>query len=122
VHGNHNEGVQISGGRISAGAFAVGRGATASNIGAATADDPGREEIARRLAELLRQLEAAGPALDNRDEVRDSTQVVVEELGKERPNKTTVTGVLTGIAAAVASVTGLATATDALLGAVKQFL
>jgi Family of unknown function (DUF5955) len=122
VHGNHNEGVQMSGGRIDAGAFAVGRGATATNTVGSTPDDPGRAEISRRLDELLRQLEAAGPRLDDRAEIAESTQVVAEELGKEHPNKTTVTGVLTGIAGAVASVTGLATATDALLGAVKQCL
>ena len=121
MRGNHNEGVQMSGGRIDAGAFAVGRGATAST-GGAPADDPGRQEIARLLAELLRQLDAAGPRLRDEAEVRESTQVVADELDKERPNKTTVTGVLTGIAGAVASVTGLATAADALLAAVKQFL
>jgi hypothetical protein len=48
--------------------------------------------------------------------LRAGTITVVSLLGKEHPNKTTVTGVLTGIAGAVASVTGLATATDALLG------
>jgi hypothetical protein len=121
VRGNHNEGVQMSGGRIDAGAFAVGRGATAST-GGTPVDDPGRQEISRRLTELLRQLEAVGPQLRDEAEVRESTQVVVDELGKQRPNKTTVTGVLTGIAGAVASVTGLATAADALLDAVKQFL
>ena len=50
---DHNEGVQMSGGRISAGAFAVGRGATASNVSGPPVDDPGRQEIARRLTELL---------------------------------------------------------------------
>jgi hypothetical protein len=121
VRGNHNEGVQISGGRIDAGAFAVGRGARAST-GGSPLDDPGRQEIARRLAELLRQLDAAAPQLDDEAEVRGSTQVVVDELDKERPNKMTVTSVLAGIAGTVTSVAGLATAADALLDAVKQFL
>jgi hypothetical protein len=112
----------MTGGRIDAGAFAVGHGATATNTMRSIADEPGREEISRRLEELVRQLEAAEPRLDNGAEIRESTQVVAEELGKEHPNKTTVTGILTGIAGAVTSVTGLATATDALLGAVKQFL
>jgi hypothetical protein len=122
VPADHNEGVQMSGGRISAGAFAVGRGATASNVSGPPLDDPGRQEVARRLTELLQQLDAAGASLANEAEVRESTQVVVDELGRDRPNKTTVTGVLSGIAGAVTSVAGLATATDALLGAVKQFL
>jgi hypothetical protein len=118
---NHNEGVQISGGRIDAGAFAVGRGASATNVTGATAD-PGRQEIARRLDLLLARLEAEGGALDREAEVRESTEVVAGELKKDKPNKTTVVGVLTGIAGAVTSVAGLATATDALLDAVKQFL
>lgn len=121
MRGNHNEGIQVFGsGRIEAGAVAAGRGATASTGGGPP--DPGRQEIARRLAELLHQLDTAGPQLRNQAEVRESTQVVADELGKERPNKTTVTGVLTGIAGAVASVTGLATAANALLDAVTQFL
>jgi hypothetical protein len=120
VQSNHNEGVRMSGGRIEAGAFAVGRGATAKNV--TGHDVPGQEQIARRLEELLSQLEANSARLDNPDEVREATQVVVDELGKERPNKMTVTGVLTSIAAAVTSVSGLAAATDALLESVGQFL
>ncbi len=120
MQSNHNEGVRMSGGRIEAGAFAVGRGATAKNV--TGHDVPGQEQIARRLEELLSQLEANSARLDNPDEVREATQVVVDELGKERPNKMTVTGVLTSIAAAVTSVSGLAAATDALLESVGQFL
>jgi hypothetical protein len=110
----------MSGGRIEAGAFAVGRGATARNV--AGHNDPGREQIARQLEELLNQLEISSARLDNCDEVREATQVVADELRKERPNKMTVTGVLTGIAAAVTSVSGLAAAADALLESVNQFL
>jgi hypothetical protein len=120
--GNHyNEGIWISGGRIEAGALAVGRGASVGTV-TGMSSDPGREEIAQRLDELLRRLATEGDRLRDRDEVREATQVVVDELGKQQPNKTTVTGVLTGIAGAVTSVAGLATATDALLAAVRQFL
>jgi hypothetical protein len=121
VHDSANEGIWMSGGRIDAGALAVGRGARASHGPAAMAD-PERAEIDRRLEELLRRLEVDAGRLENSEEVRDATQVVADELRKDRPNKTTITGVLTGIAAAVASVSGLATATDALLESVRNFL
>ncbi|TQM37823.1 DUF5955 family protein [Pseudonocardia cypriaca] len=116
-----NEGIQMSGGRIDAGALAVGRGARAVQ-GRDPHADPARAEINSRLEELLRRLDADAGRLENPEEVRDATQVVANELGKDRPNKTTITGVLTGIAAAVASVSGLATATDALLESVQSFL
>jgi hypothetical protein len=44
---------------------------------------------------------------------------VADELAREQPNKTTVTAVLSTIAESVQSVTGLATAADALLRAVQ---
>jgi hypothetical protein len=84
--------------------------------------DPARAEIDRRLEELLRRLEADAGRLENSEEVRGATQVVTDELRKDKPNKTTIVGVLTGIAAAVASVSGLAGATDALLESVRSFL
>jgi hypothetical protein len=43
-------------------------------------------------------------------------------LVKDRPNKTTVTGVLAGIAQSVTSVASLATAAEALIQAVQLFL
>lgn len=121
----HNEGIQMSGGRIEAGALAVGRGARASNVvGAARREleERGHAELGQRLEELLRQLEAHASRLANADELRESTQLVAEELVKDRPNKTTVTGVLAGIVEGVKSVAGLATAAEALAEAVQLFL
>lgn len=121
MRGSGNEGIWMSGGRIDAGALAVGRGAQA--IQGRDADpDPARAEVYRRLEELLRRLEADAERLENPEEVRDATQVVADELRKDKPNKTTITGVLTSIAAAVTSVSGLASATDALLESVRSFL
>jgi hypothetical protein len=121
VSGSRNEGIRMSGGRIDAGALAVGRGARAIHGGDAKAN-AARAEVNRRLEELLRRLEVEAGRLENPDEVRGATQVVADELRKDKPNKTTITGVLTGIAAAVASVSGLAAATDALLESVRSFL
>lgn len=121
----HNHGIQMSGGRIEAGALAVGRGAHAHNVvmmAKRELEDRGHTELGQRLEELLRQLDAHASLLSNADELKESTQLVAEELVKDRPNKTTVTGVLAGIAQSVTSVASLATAAEALIQAVQLFL
>lgn len=121
----HNEGIQMSGGRIEAGALAVGRGARAHNVVKTVKselEDRGHTELGQRLEELLRQLDAHASLLSNAEELKESTQLVAEELVKDRPNKTTVTGVLASIAESVNSVASLATAAEALTQAVQLFL
>jgi hypothetical protein len=113
----HNEGIWMSGGTIDAGALAVGRNAEATNVvGAAgrTLMERGQPEIADRLADLVRLLAAHAPQLDNADELQATTEVVATELAKEKPNRTTVTGLLGGLADGVRSVAGLTTAVEAL--------
>jgi translation initiation factor 2B subunit (eIF-2B alpha/beta/delta family) len=120
-----NEGISVSGGTINAGALAVGRGARATNVVEAasrTLEARGHAELAERLEELIHALDAHASELSNAAELLQATQVVAEELVKERPNKTTVTGVLAGIAAGVKSVAGLAGAAEALAHAVAAFL
>jgi hypothetical protein len=120
-----NEGVRISGGTIEAGALAVGRGARATNLVEAasrTLEARGQAELARRLEELIHALDEHASELANAAELREATDVVAQELAKERPNKTTVSGVLAGIAGDVQSVAGLATAAGALAHAVAAFL
>lgn len=67
-------------------------------------------------------IHAHAAQLSNAQELKESTQLVAEELVKDRPNKTTVTGVLAGVAQSVKSVAGLATAVEALTRAVHLFL
>jgi hypothetical protein len=110
-----NEGIQIYGGTFKAENLAVGRGATV----VAELRDRGQDEVARRLDELLRQVERHGDEVPDVDRVRADTRTVTEELAKERPDKTRVRDVLAGISDSVRSVTGLATAADALLHAVQ---
>jgi hypothetical protein len=112
-----NEGVIVTGGRIEAGALAVGRGAHASQaVHRAAADlaERGRTEVADRLEALIRELEQHAGRLDNADELKESTEVVARELAKDEPNRTTVTGVLAGITAGVQSITSVAAAAQAL--------
>ena len=116
-----NEGVQISGGRIQAGALAVGRGAVARQTsGPATSHD---EVIAQRLEELLTQIDLHATHLPGGgEEVRRATQTVVNELADDHPSKLTIIGVLRSIAAVVSPVTSLFTATSELIDAVDTFL
>jgi hypothetical protein len=112
-----NEGVIVGGGRIEAGALAVGRGARASQVvhrAAADLAERGRTDVAERLEALIRELEQHAARLDNADELKESTEVVARELAKDEPNRTTVTGVLAGITAGVQSVASVAAAAQAL--------
>jgi translation initiation factor 2B subunit (eIF-2B alpha/beta/delta family) len=110
----NNEGIQQSGGSITAQNMAVGRGA-AVNVAANELRGRGQDEVARRLEELVRQLEAHADQVPDIEDLRGATTTVAEELAKAKPNKTTVRAVLSGIADSVRSATGLATAADDLL-------
>jgi translation initiation factor 2B subunit (eIF-2B alpha/beta/delta family) len=113
-----NEGIQISGGTVTVGAMAVGTGARAYNV-AKELRDRGQDEVAQRLEELVRQLEAHADQVPDIDSLRGATRTVTDELAKDQPNKMTINSVLSGIADSVRSVSGLATAADALFEAVQ---
>jgi hypothetical protein len=115
-----NEGIHISGGRFEAGTVAVGRGARARTVAAAPVR--GGSELTDRLDELLRQLEAHASQLTNGDELRDSTRAVADELAREKPNRTTLVGILTGIATGGSSVAAIVTAAEKLIQAVQRQL
>ena len=52
--------------------------------------------------------------LDGADELLDSTTTIGDELKKEEPNKTTIKGVLAGIAEAATSIKAVTVAVTAL--------
>jgi hypothetical protein len=60
--------------------------------------------------------------LSNRAEIVAATAAVANELAREKPNKVTVSGILTGIAEGVKSVGTIASAVDGLRRAVGSFL
>ena len=113
-----NQGIQVSGRSFSAQTVAVGVGARAYTV-ATELRSRGQEEVAQRLEEMVQQLEAHADQVPDIDDVRGATRTVTDELAKQQPDKTTVTAVLSGIADSVRSVTGLATAADGLLDAVR---
>lgn len=80
------------------------------------------QEIQARLNELMQALNKHESTLENPEEIRESTSIVAKELSKEKPNKITLTGVLTGIASSVQSVTAIAVAVEALQKAIGTLL
>ena len=109
-----NEGLIITGGTINADQVAVGKYARAIKNANEALAQKGMQEIQVRLDELVQALNNHASALENPDEVRDSTEVVAKELSKDKPNKLTITAVLNGIASSVQSVTAIAVAVEAL--------
>lgn len=115
----------MTGGTINAEQLAVGRRARAVKI-VSSADQAleqkGLQEIREKLDELVNILTENADALENPDEVLDSTEAVAEELSKDKPNKLTLTAILSGIASSVQSVAVLASAVDALKHAITSFM
>lgn len=111
-----NEGIHMTGGRIDARALAVGSHAQATSITAAeeALADRGHAELAARLAEVVRLLEAHAARLDNVEEVKEATETIATELTRPKPNRITLMGLLNALAAGVRPVADLATAVDAL--------
>ncbi|MGH8907045.1 MAG: hypothetical protein ACRD0K_11125 [Egibacteraceae bacterium] len=119
----HNEGIWMSDSSITADVLAVGRGARATKIVTAPwADETASAQINDQLRELLACIERHTSDLDDADELRGSVGDVVAQLSKQRPNKTTVLGILRGIATAASSVSGVAAAVDAVTNTVSKLL
>jgi hypothetical protein len=120
-----NEGIYMTGGTINAEQIAVGRKARATKIVSSAnqaLEQKGLQEVRDKLDELVNALTTHADALDNPDEVLDSAEVVAEELSKDKPNKLTLTAILSGIASSVQSVAAIATAVDALKHAITLFM
>jgi hypothetical protein len=108
----HNEGVIVQGGSLTATNMATGRGAIVNaGDGGASAE---LQAARQQLAALLQALDEHARALHNPDEVKQSAQLLAEELKKDKPNRVTLSGVLGGIAESVKSVSVLATAAEGL--------
>jgi hypothetical protein len=122
----HNEGVIISGhANVKGEVLAMGSGASAQKIVNRAGEAlPSKDvqELRSRIDDLKAVVSAHQGSLENREDVESSVKSVADELEKEKPNKLTVTSLLTGIASAVKSVTGIATAAEALKAVVIRLL
>lgn len=109
---SNNQGVMISGGSFTATNVATGTGAAIHT--SAAPPSPELDAVREQLATLMKALDDHAQALQNPVEVKESAQVIAEELKKPNPNRITLNGVLGGIAQSVKSVSVLATAAEGL--------
>jgi hypothetical protein len=115
--GDHNEGIVVSGGSITADVLSVGRRAQAiKNVGASALEleSRGQLELAERVRELIGAIDAHAASLEHPDEAMRSAELVAEELAKEEPDKLTVRAILGGLLQAAGSVTAMAHAVTAV--------
>jgi hypothetical protein len=121
-----NQGVSISGdAHIQADNLAMGSHAVAKKIVSGTGNalaTQDLQEMQTKLRQLMDAISSHPGPLQSREEVKSSVESVAQELAKEKPNKLTVTSLLGGIANAVKSVTGIATAAEALKAVVVRLL
>jgi hypothetical protein len=112
--GDRDQSVNIQTGAIH-GAMAVGAHARAEVVRTGeTLHSRDQDEVARRLAELEREIAAHRDRLADPELVLEAVAGLAEALRAERPNRVTVTGLLTGIADNVKAVSVLADACRAL--------
>lgn len=112
-----NEGV-INRGNITAGALAVGHGASASQVSPMRTPPEEFQKVEEQLKHLLKLLAEQGHAIPNCKDVVQSAEKVKEELSQEKPSKLTITSLLDGIAGAVSSVGTIATAVEGIKAAI----
>lgn len=107
----HNEGINVSGGSLSAGQIAIGRGAQAIqntyNL-AYQLEESGKGEVAQAITELLKVLETHTNKVTNKSEINQAVQQVAEEVQKEQPNKFTLKGLLSSLKESLGSVAEIA--------------
>jgi translation initiation factor 2B subunit (eIF-2B alpha/beta/delta family) len=107
----YNEGINISGGSLSAGQIAVGHGAQAIQNTYKLANqlgESGKSEVAEAITELLQALEANNDKITDKEEVAQAVHQVAEEVQKEKPNKFTLKGLLSTLKESVGSVAEIA--------------
>ncbi|HET6501259.1 MAG TPA: hypothetical protein VFG87_10910 [Amycolatopsis sp.] len=111
-----NYGIVNSGsGSINADAMAAGRGARAVSGGGSAQ----LQDLQTQVSALLAALREAGGSGEIDGDVVETGELVEQELGKERPNKRTILGLLQGIASGVTQVAHLATAVTDIQAAVS---
>jgi hypothetical protein len=109
----NNQGVIVSGGgSFTATNVATGTGAAIHTSAAASSSE--LDAVREQLAALMKALDEHAQTLQNPAEVKQSAQLIAEELKKPTPNRITLNGVLGGIAESVKSVSVLATAAEGL--------
>lgn len=117
-----NHGISVSGGTVNAGAMAAGRDASATNV-VHQAPPPGSlDELRVQVAALAEAVRAHAADLEDGASTLTVARVAEHEVGKDRPNKESLLGMLATLAAGVSSVGVLAGAVTTIQHAVTSLL
>jgi hypothetical protein len=111
----HNEGISISGGKVSITQTAVGRRARVDVAGAASPD------VAELVEQLRAAIEESRELLPHPDRASRDAQALADELADEEPREEVVRGALERLRDAAASATAVAGAVAAVARAVGMF-
>jgi hypothetical protein len=113
-----NSGVSISGGTINADQFAAGQNARAYKGESSMTPSAELQHIYAKLDELEKAIQRHGADLERPDDLMSAAKAVKVELASEKPNKITVTSILSGIAESVRSIASIASLAETLRTAV----
>lgn len=103
-----NDGVIMSGGSISGGAVALGRGASAIQGVGAKPNEVGLKDLEALLQRLKQEIETHKAEVNDPAEATQAVDTVRNEFHQPRPNKLTVRSVVTGLSESLKTVAHLA--------------
>lgn len=118
---NSNYGISITGGTVSAGAMAAGRGATATSI-ASPSTDNSLSDLRAEFARFMASLHEQTMQLEDADRTVAVAELAAKEITKKEPDKKSVLDLLQLVASGVGSVASLAGSLSALERAVDTIL
>lgn len=109
---------------VNKGSMAAGDNAVAlqSNVNSGDLGEAARASLQAQLQDLRRAIAAQANSLDNAQELLESTDDAAKELKKKKPNKLTFTSVISGIASAVKTVSGLSAIAQQVLNLAGKLL
>ena len=114
----NNSGIMITGGSVSAGAMAAGKGAVASNV-AAGASEAALADIRQSLDQLGQELRARASELDDADQALAVVDLARNEAAKDSPNQGTLLGLLKTLGSVVGGVASFGTSVSSIVAAVS---
>jgi hypothetical protein len=111
--------VQVTGGQLNVQAMAVGSRARAVVNGSAqTLQQAGRDDVLKKLQDVLDALDRHGTALPDRATADALVSRITSEVAKEQPDKFSLKAFLAGLSDEVKSISQIATTVIALGGTI----
>ena len=116
--GDTNRGFIVSGGTIKADQIVGGENAKGYKYEGSKESQAELQHIYAKLDELEKAIQRHGAELQRPDDLMNAAKAVKAELASEKPNKITVTAILSGIAESVRSIASIASLAETLKTAV----